>query len=156
MLKAIIYYSLTGRTKEELEKRFEGDFYRLVGKIKIPKNYWIRMFYLGYFSTFGIKLNYDELNINLDQYDEIVLGSPVWAFTFVPFLKRFLKDNKFKNKKVTLLITHEGGPRHTLKHFDKFIDSSNEIVDKIAIKRGSSYSEVYLKEKKARKHKKKT
>ena len=154
-MKAIIYYSLSGRTKEELEKRYEGDFYRLKGKIKIPRNYWVQMALLGYASTFNTRNKYDPLDIDLDKYDEIVLGSPVWAFTFNPMLKRFLKDHPFKNKKVTILITHEGGPRKTLKHFDKFIDSSNTIIEKIDIQRGSSYTEVYLKEKRKNKKKKK-
>jgi len=144
-MKAIIYYSLSTRTKRELEARFEGDFFRLKGKIKIPKNYWLQMAYLGFFSSFSIPLNYDDLQIDFDKYDEIVLGSPVWAFTFSPFLKKFLRENKFKNKKVTILLTHEGGPGKTLKHFDKYIDSSNKIVDRISLQLGSAYSEEYRK-----------
>jgi flavodoxin len=147
-VKAIIYYSLSGRTKRELENRYEGDFFRIKGKIKIPKNYWISMFYLGFYSSFRVPLNYDDLKIDFDKYDEIVLGSPVWAFTFVPFLKRFLRENKFKNKKVTILITHEGGPSKTLKHFDKYLDKSNEIIKKESIQLGSAYQEVHKKKKK--------
>lgn len=152
-MKAIIYYSLSGRTKEELEKRYEGDFFRVKGKVKIPKNYWLMMFYLGYYSTFKVKINYEDLDIDFKKYDEIIIGSPVWAFTFVPFLKKFLKENKFYNKKVRFLVTHEGGPRNTLKHIDKFLDSSNQVIERIDVQRGSAYSEVYLKEK--RKNKKK-
>ena len=154
-MKAIIYYSMTGRTKEELEKRYEGDFYRLTGKVKIPRNYWMQMFILGYSSTFNRRNKYDPIDIDFDKYDEIVLGSPIWAFTFVPFLKRFLKNNRFKNKKVSILITHEGGPKKALKHFDKYIDKSNTIIEKIEVKRGSAYTEVYLKEKRKNKKKKK-
>lgn len=153
-MKAIIYYSLSGRTKEEVEKRFVGDFFRLKGKIKIPKNYWVQMFYLGWASTFNRKSKYEPISIDFDQYDEIVLACPVWAFTIVPFMKRFLKENQFKNKRVTLLITNEGGPKHALTHFDKYLDTSNTIIDRIDIKRGSSYTEVYLKEKRKKKNRK--
>ena len=63
-MKAIIYYSLSGRTKEELEKRYEGDFYKLKGKIKIPRNYWVQMALLGYASTFNKRNKYDPINID--------------------------------------------------------------------------------------------
>jgi flavodoxin len=145
-MKAIIYYSLSGRTKRELEARYEGDFYRIKGKIKIPKGYWKQMMYLGFLSSFSVPLNYKDLKIDFDQYDEIVLGSPVWAFTIVPFMKRYLREQSFKNKKVHLLITHEGGPKNAMKHFKKFLHSSNTIVEEQSLKLGSSYQE-YKKRK---------
>ena len=147
-MKAIIYYSLSQRTKRELESRHEGDFYRLKGKIKIPKNYWLQMAYLGFFSSFSIPLNYGDLTIDFDKYDEIVLGSPVWAFTIVPFMKRYLRENKFQNKKVSLLITHEGGPAKAMKHFRKRIHPSNEIISEESLQLGSAYVEKYKKRKK--------
>ncbi len=138
-MKAIIYYSLSNNTKNELEARYEGDYYRLKGKIKIPKSYIMQLFYLGYLSMVKKEVAYEKLHIDFSKYDEIVLGSPVWAFTIVPFLRKFLKDYKFTNKKVTLLITHEGGPSKTMDKFIKMIDNSNTIVDKISIKKGGRY-----------------
>ena len=147
-MKAIIYYSLSGRTKEELEKRFEGDFFRLKGKIKIPRNYWLQMLYLGMFATFNSKLEYNEIDIDLDKYDEVVLGSPVWAFTTSPFMKKFLKRNRLINKKITLLVTHEGGPGRVMKKFKRQLDSSNTIVEELSIQRGSAYKEASIYKKK--------
>ncbi len=144
-MKAIIYYSLSGRTKQELESRYEGDFYRVKGKIKIPTNYWIQMGYLGFFASFSVPLNTEELNIDFNKYDEIVLGSPVWAFTISPFMKKFLKENSFSNKKVSLLITHEGGPGKAMRHFERLIDKSNQIIQRHSIQLGSAYQEKYKK-----------
>ncbi len=140
-MKAIVYYSLGGHTKKAVEERYEGDFYRLKGKIKIPRGYWQQMIYLGMFATLNSKLKYEPLDIDFDQYDEIVLASPVWAFTIVPFMKKFLLQNKFTNKKVTVLITHEGGPGNAIKHFSRYLHHSNTIVDQLDIKCGSSYQE---------------
>ncbi len=144
MSKAIIYYSLSGRTKRELENRFDGDFYRLKGKIKIPKRYFVQMFYLGYFATFNKDLDYEKFDIDFSQYDEIVLASPVWAFTFSPFMKKFLKDNPIKNKNITLLMTHEGGPGKSMEKFKKYLDDSNTVVDEISLQLGSAYKEAKL------------
>lgn len=146
-MKAIIYYSLSGRTERELKKRFEGDYYQLKGKIKIPKGYWSQIGYLGFFSSFSVPLNYEDLNIDFAKYDEIVLGSPVWAFTFVPFLKRYLRENKFKNKNVHILVTCDGGPGKVLKHFKRYLDKSNTIISQEIVELGSSYAD-YKKQKK--------
>jgi len=146
-MKAIIYYSLSGRTKKELEERHQGDYFRIKGKIVIPKNYWIQMAYLGFFSSLSVPLNYQDLQIDFDKYDEIVLASPVWAATIAPFLKRFLRENKFKNKKVSLLVTHEGGPGKVMKRFKRHIHDSNEIVSEESLRLGSAYAEKYRKKK---------
>jgi len=143
-MKAIIYFSLTGHTKKVLEERFEGDFYRIRGKIKIPKKYWQQLVFLGMLASLGTRLKYEPIEVDLDQYDEIILGSPVWAFTIVPFMKKFLSKHKIKHKKITLLITHEGGPGRAMKHFKHYLDSSNSIIDEISIKTGKQYESATI------------
>lgn len=138
-MKAIIYYSLSGKTDRKVKALFEGDFYRLKGKIKIPKTYWIQLLYLGFFASFNAKLKYQPLDIDFDRYDEVVLASPVWAFTTIPFIKKFLKQHRFKNKKVTLLITHEGGPGKALEGLKRRIDKSNEIIQEYSFKFSGRY-----------------
>lgn len=138
-MKAIIYYSLSGHTDKKVKELFEGDFFRLKGKIKIPRSYFWQLAYLGMFATLNSKLKYHEFDIDFDKYDEIVLASPVWAFTIAPFMKKFLIKNKFKHKKVTTLITHEGGPGKAINHFKRYIDHSNEIVEELSFRYGDKY-----------------
>jgi flavodoxin len=147
-MKAIIYYSLSGRTKEEVENRFEGDFFRVKGRIKIPKNYYLQLAYLGMFASLNTKLKYQPLDIDFDKYDEIVLASPTWAWTIVPFMKKFLKDHPFTKKNVTLLITHEGGPGKVMNRFKRFVPKGNTIIDTFSIQRGSAYKEATIYKKK--------
>lgn len=143
-MKAIIYYSLSGHTKKEVESRYEGDFFPLKGKIKIPKRYFFQLAYLGMFASMNKDLQYDSLDLDLEKYDEVVLATPVWAWNITPFIKKFLKDYPIKNKKVTLLITHAGGPGKVMKRFSKKLDSSNTIVDKISIESGMGYKEANI------------
>lgn len=138
-MKAIIYYSLSGHTKKALEERFEGDYYRLKGKIKIPKRYFFQLAYLGMFASLNTKLSYEPLEIDFTKYDEIVLGSPVWAWTITPFMKKFLKKNRFKDKKITLLLTNEGGPGKAMEHYKRYLDPSNTIMVEISLTVGHDY-----------------
>lgn len=150
-MKAIIYYSLSGHTKKEVENRFDGDFYQLKGKIKIPKRYFFQLVYLGMFASVNKDLKYDALDIDLEQYDEVVFATPVWAWNVSPFIKKFLKDYPVKNKKVSLLITHAGGPGNTMKRFKRKFDSSNTIVNEITIASGYGYQEANILRKKKKK-----
>ena len=143
-MKAIIYYSLSGKTHKEVTERYKGDFFRLKGKIKIPKKYWMQLVYLGMFATLNSKLKYKEIDFDADKYDEIVLASPVWAWTVAPFIKKFMINNRFKNKKVTLLVTHEGGPGKVMKRFKRFLDKSNEIVEELELMQGTAYQNATI------------
>ena len=143
-MKAIIYYSLSGKTKKECEDRFEGDFYRIKGKIKIPRSYILQLAYLGMFATLNSKLKYHEFDIDFDKYDEVALASPVWAWTVVPFIKKFLRNNNFAGKKVTLLVTHDGGPGKSLKRFRRFVPKGNEIVEELSLQQGSAYEDATI------------
>ncbi len=133
-MRAIIYFSLTGSTKKELESRFAGDYYRIESAKKLPKRLFCQLFLLGFYSSFSIPLKYKPMSIDFDKYDEIVLGTPVWAFTITPIMKHFLKKNKFENKKVSLLITCGGNPKNSLSTFKKLLDPSNEVKEEIVLK----------------------
>ena len=96
------------------------------------------------FASLNTKLKYRKLSIDFDQYDEIVLASPTWAWTIVPFMKKFLKDHVFKDKKVILLVTHMGGPGKIIEHFKKRIHHSNEITKTYSIQTGKDYEHSTL------------
>jgi flavodoxin len=44
-----------------------------------------------------------------EQYDLIVIGSPVWAGTFAPALATFFDETKIAGKKIALFCCHKGG-----------------------------------------------
>jgi len=70
-------------------------------------------------------------NIDLSSYDNIVLGTPVWASTYASPMNTLIKKHKFTGKKVALLIC-SGGPdvEKCLVNFRKALDG-NEIVGHI-------------------------
>jgi len=58
------------------------------------------------------------LNKNLADYDTVVLGTPVWWYTFAPAVKTFLAQNDFSRKTVYPFITNGGWIGHTLKDIE--------------------------------------
>lgn len=66
-------------------------------------------------------------HFDMEEYDNIILGTPVWAWTFSPVLRRFLQDNKLAGKKIILLCTHRGMPGKTMANLTEFL-ANNQIV----------------------------
>ena len=50
----------------------------------------------------------EAYNINLDDYDEIIIGTPVWWYTISPVVVTFLKENDLSNKTIYPFATNAG------------------------------------------------
>ena len=53
--------------------------------------------------------------MNHADYDVIVLGTPVWWYTFAPAVKTFLESNDFSQKTIFPFATNDGWIGHTFK-----------------------------------------
>jgi hypothetical protein len=67
------------------------------------------------------------------DYEFIIIGTPVWAWTFAPVLITFLNENEIANKKIILTCSHRGSPGKTI---DNLIDNlpNNQIIFSTEIK----------------------
>lgn len=59
------------------------------------------------------------LNLDLSGYDTIILGSPVWWYTFAPAMKTFLHDSDLTGKTIYPFATNGGWIGRTFKDFEK-------------------------------------
>ena len=61
----------------------------------------------------------EPYDVNLDDYDEIVIGFPVWAGTITPPIRTFVSDNmgSLKGKKICTFACQSGSGAE--KAFDK-------------------------------------
>lgn len=64
------------------------------------------------------------LNVDLSQYDTIVLGSPVWWYTFAPAMNSFLHDTDLSGKTVWPFATNGGWIGQTFKDFSEVISGA--------------------------------
>ena len=48
----------------------------------------------------GFKPPIKPINIDLSQYDTIILGTPVWWYTFAPAVKTFIESNNLAGKTI--------------------------------------------------------
>ncbi|MBI9032825.1 NAD(P)H-dependent oxidoreductase [bacterium] len=66
-------------------------------------------------------------HFNSADYEAIIIGTPVWAWTFSPPLRTFMLENEIKNKQIYLTCTHRGSPGNTIQNLREFF-SDNEII----------------------------
>lgn len=127
-MKAIIYHTNSkNRRSESAAFHYEGDRF----EIKVVKQYkstFMQMFMYGYKTTFKKRVDYHKIDIDLDKYDEIVLISPVWAGKVNAVMRTWLLDNKFHDKKVTLVGCSEGVNKNYFDSYKGLIDGCCEIV----------------------------
>lgn len=75
------------------------------------------------------------LTVNLDDYDTIILGTPVWAGSYTPAIKTLLEDGILKGKNIACFYCHDGGPRHAEKNIRQEIEKNNNYISSIGLYR---------------------
>lgn len=122
MKPLVIYYSYRGNTKsivDMIQKKIDADVLRIETVVPYGSNY-----------NQVVNQGQDEVNrgycpklkpvdINLAQYDTIILGTPVWWYTFAPAIHTFLKSQNWKGKTVYPFATNGGWIGHTFEDFQR-------------------------------------
>ncbi len=122
MKTLILYYSYSGNTKriaETIHKEIGGDIARIDTVVPYDGDY-NKVVEQGQRETAeGFCPELKPLHIDLTAYDTVVLGSPVWWYTFAPAMHSFLKMADLTGKTVYPFATNGGWLGHTLKDFEK-------------------------------------
>ena len=66
-----------------------------------------------------------DININLNDYDEIILGTPVWWYRPVPAIRTFLTQNDLSGKIIKPFATNAGWLGKTFKEIEKLCPNSD-------------------------------
>lgn len=116
----IVYYSYggnTGKIAEEVHAALGGD----IAEIRTATPY------TGTYDEVvdqgqrevetGFKPQILPLGVSVDGYDDIIIGTPVWWYTFAPAVKTFLEANKWEGKRVYPFATNGGWIGHTSRDF---------------------------------------
>ena len=112
MKTAIIYYSLTGNTKyiaEKIGEKLGADIIPINPVEAYPNKGFKKFFWGGKSAVMCEEPELQTYELDMDKYDRIILGSPVWASNFAPPLRTFIKSNPaLKDKKVAAYMCLSG------------------------------------------------
>lgn len=103
----IIYYSLTGNTKDialKIQSFTNADIYEIKPKEKIKQGPSLYITSKKQISSGKYPEIINDFP-NIDEYNTIFVGSPIWWYTAAPVVLEFLKEFDFKNKNVVPFST---------------------------------------------------
>lgn len=123
MKSLILYYSYLGNTKriaEMIHKQIGGDIIRIDTVVPYDMDYNKVVEQGQREIAEGYCPELKPLHIDWNAYDTIILGSPVWWYTFAPAMHTFLNQAQLAGKIVYPFATNGGWLGHTLKDFENF------------------------------------
>ena len=111
MKKLFIYYSLTGNG-DLVSKKFKERGYELrkvTEKKKMPKKFFFMIMAGGFRAGVGSKGKLVDYNNDVSNYDDIVVGSPIWNARLTPAINSVLAQTDFSNKNLSFVFYSGSG-----------------------------------------------
>jgi flavodoxin len=133
MKSLVVYYSRTGTTKKVAEiiaQKIDADIEEIIDKKS-------RKGVLGFLSggkdaVTKAATSIEEPKKNPDDYDIVVIGTPVWAGTMAPAIRTYLNIRKIKKSAFFYTSGSGKGSRVFADMLDLIVDTN--LVDKFGIK----------------------
>ncbi|MGN0701557.1 MAG: flavodoxin family protein [Lentihominibacter sp.] len=139
MKTLIVYYSLEGNTDYAagmIGKITGGDLLRLEPKKAYPSKGFSKFIWGGKSAMMGEKPELKPYDVDLESYDLIVLGFPVWASTVTPPIRTFVEENReaLRAKAIAAFACQSGnGGEKALNKLEKLIGISELAAEAIFI-----------------------
>jgi len=112
MKRIIVYYSLTGNTEEAVKniaEKLDCEMIKIDTVKAMPKSFAARILVGGGQVAMNKIPQIKPIDKDLDLYDEIFIGTPIWNSLGVPAINAFLTDENICKKVTGLIITSGGG-----------------------------------------------
>ena len=131
MKKLVVFYSYTGHTKmiaENIQRKLNCDILEIKPVKPYSSDYQTVVDEEQNNSSVGKTPDIQKIDKNLNDYDEIIVGTPVWWYTIAPVIRTFLTQNDLSNKTIKPFATNAGWLGHTFQEIQKLCPDSR--VDK--------------------------
>ena len=149
MKTAVIFYSYEGNSvlvADIIRAALKADVFEIKTKDTKKRDGFAKYAWGGSQVVMGKKPELKPLSVDLDAYDLIILGTPVWAWSPSPAIVSFIAERKISGKKLALFCCHGGGPGKTLEKL-KALLKGNTIAGEIDIMYPSKMDKEELKKK---------
>ena len=140
MKNLVIYFSIFGSTKqfaEMVHDKVGGDIKELKPIRPYEKEYKPLLAFSKQEVDNGILTPFEELNIDISDYDNIFVGYPMWWYTYPPILKNFFKKYDMTGKTIIPFNTHEGSGNGGTYQMIKNDVPEAKVLEGLAIRGGS-------------------
>ena len=111
MKNLIIYFSIFGSTRkfaEMIHDKVGGDLVEIKPVVPYETGYKELMSFSKQEVDNHVLTEFMDLNINIDDYENVFVGYPMWWYSYPPIIKNFFKKYDMKGKTIIPFNTHEG------------------------------------------------
>lgn len=125
--KLVVFFSYTGNTKkiaESIQKELNCDILEIKPVKPYSTDYQTVVDEEQNNESSKKKPEIQSIDKDLSQYDEIIVGSPVWWYTIAPVIRTFLSENDLKGKIIKPFATNAGWLGRTFQEIEKLCPDS--------------------------------
>ncbi len=110
MKKIFIYFSLTGNGDLISEKlKDEYEIRKIEMKRRFPKSFFLRVLKGGFLASINAKTKLKDFDYDIKDYDEVVIGSPIWNARFSSPINTLLSKLEIGDKKLSFVLYSGSG-----------------------------------------------
>ena len=142
MKTIVIYYGYGNHTRmiaERVKKELNADILEIKPKVAYSPDYQTVVDATENNLETKETPEIEVINIDLNNYDKIVIGTPVWWYTMTPPIRTFLTKYDLRNKKVYPFATNAGWLGSTFEEFKELCNGN--ILFPISIKFSMNHAE---------------
>lgn len=135
MNKLIVYFSYTNNTRtiaNKIKEKLNCDILEIKTVIPYSEDYQSVVDDEQNSEASNYLPEIQDINIDLDKYDEIILGTPVWWYRPVPAIRTFLTQNDLSGKNIKPFATNAGWIGKTFKEI-KSLCPNSKVEDELNI-----------------------
>lgn len=138
MKKLVVFYSLSGNTKavaHYVARKLRADIIEIDTVKEYPDDHDVLVSLGKKEVETGYIPQLRPLSIDFTKYDTVVIGTPVWWYTYAPAVKTFLKlyRKELKGKRIYPFATNGGWLGHTPSDFRRAL-SGEQVAQPLSIK----------------------
>ncbi len=118
MKSIVVFYSYEGNTRlvaENIANSIGADIIEIKPEKEMKSKGVMKFLWGGRQAMMGVKPPLREIKKDLNSYDLIFIGTPVWAWSPAPPIRTFLEDHLPKGKRIALFSSCEGGGGKTFE-----------------------------------------
>ncbi len=136
----VAYYSLEGNTRfiaETMSEALDADLLEIRPKKSIPEKGFLKYFWGGKQVFFKECPELEPWETDLAQYEQVIIGTPVWNSGITPPVRSWLKQAGISAKEIHAFCCYSGKAGHTFSDIagltpDSRIVSTREFADPLA------------------------
>jgi len=145
MKSLVVYYSYTGNTRyiaKIIAKELGSDLLELKPEKDLIKSKgFMKYFWGGKKVLMKEKPKLKPLDKNPNDYDLVIIGTPVWAWNYTPPIRTFLNKHKLKNKTIGLYCCCMSSHGKIFKNLKKELPNNKFISEQVFIEPLNSKAE---------------